>query len=480
MFVARQKIKRSQAYYYRAILIVTFVLSLITDWYDPLIFLLTGTLLLFFLDKLGKGIVLRELIAFHFCFICLVMPWIGYRWYTIANPLARLWVRYMPVNEQIYFAFALPAVAGFTVALCWPIKKNNVDDEGELMFKNILRIKEVLGNRNQIGKHILFIGLISSIVTPFLPVSLQFTGNLLAWSSFSGILYIYFTPNLKYRGLILSAFVLLILEQAVRQGMFTIVAYMGLTIFSFLFLKRKTQMWKKLGMFILSSFMLILVQSVKSNFRTLTWYQGYSGNKTALFADLLSEKLGNGFFNLFTPETFFPLYYRANQGYNIGLVMRRIPTTQDFDNGNKLAIDVASSLVPRFLWTDKPTAGGKYNMKYFTGLTIVGYSTDVGPVGEAYGSFGVIGGIVYMFILGLFIRWAYLLVFKVSRKIPLLLLWIPVFFFQVTYSAENDSLQILNSLVKSAFLIYILYKATPGLFGEGRQFIKRKQRVVPA
>ena len=51
-------------------------------------------------------------------------------------------------------------------------------------------------------------------------------------------------------------------------------------------------------------------------------------------------------------------------------------------------------------------AGGQYNMKYYTGLVIEGWSTNVGPVGEAYGSFGVTGGIMYMFCLGLFIRWA--------------------------------------------------------------------------
>jgi hypothetical protein len=479
MLAVRKKIKRSQSSYYRIIMVVMLFLSIITDWYVPLVFILTGTLLLFFLDKLGKGIVLRELIAFHFCFICLVMPWIGYVWYPISNPLARLWMRYMPVKEDVYFSFALPAVAAFTIALCWPIKKRNVDDEGQHMFNHINRIKAILETQPNIGKHILFIGLISSLAAPFLPVSLQFVGNLLAWSSFAGILYIYFSPRLKYRALILTVFVCLILEQAVLQGMFTIVAYMGLTIFSFLFLRRKTAMWKKLSIFIVSGFMLILIQSIKTNFRQLTWYQGFSGNKTALFAGLLTDKLDAGF-NLFTPASFFPLYYRANQGFNIGLVMRKIPETKPFDNGNKLAIDLASSVVPRFLWPDKPKAGGKYNMKYFTGLNIVGYSTDVGPLGEAYGSFGVMGGIVFMFVLGLFIRWAYSLVFSVSNKIPLVILWIPVLFYQVTYSAENDTLQILNSLTKGAFLIFLLYKTAPGLFGILRQFGKRRQTVVPA
>ena len=85
-----------------------------------------------------------------------------------------------------------------------------------------------------------------------------------------------------------------------------------------------------------------------------------------------------------------------------------------------------------------------------------------------------------MFVLGLFIRWAYAIVFKISRKIPLLLLWIPVLFYQVTYSAENDSLQILNSLVKSAFLIFILYKAVPVYLGRLRNWRRSRQNPVPA
>ncbi len=119
MLIFTDKIKRSKSFYYCLILASTFIISLFTQQLnEPLIFVLSGTVLLFVLDKLGKGIVLRELIALHTCFICLVMPWLGYQWYTIENPLARLWVRYMPVSEDTYFNFALPAVAAFVTTLC--------------------------------------------------------------------------------------------------------------------------------------------------------------------------------------------------------------------------------------------------------------------------------------------------------------------------------------------------------------------------
>ncbi len=155
-----------------------------------------------------------------------------------------------------------------------------------------------------------------------------------------------------------------------------------------------------------------------------------------------------------------------NQGFNITLVMKRIPAQQDYDNGSRLLTTAFSALVPRFLWPDKPEAGGKESMKYFTGLQIEGWSTNVSPLGEAYGSFGPIGGIFYMFMLGLFIRWAYKKVFTIAQKIPLLILWVPVLFYQVTFCMETDSLQIFNSLLKGAFFLWLLYKLTPGWFGK--------------
>ena len=163
---------------------------------------------------------------------------------------------------------------------------------------------------------------------------------------------------------------------------------------------------------------------------------------------------------------FFPVYMRTNQGYNISVVMRRIPAQQDFDEGNRLMTTAASALVPRLLWPDKPKAGGVESMKYFTGYNIEGWSTNVSPLGEAYGSFGPKGGIFYMFCLGIFIRWVYKKVFLNTKKHPLIVLWVPVLFYQITYCMETDSLQIFNSLLKGSFFLWIMYKLLPVWFGK--------------
>ena len=119
-------------------------------------------------------------------------------------------------------------------------------------------------------------------------------------------------------------------------------------------------------------------------------------------------------------DGFFPVYLRTNQGFNISLVMKRIPAEQEFDNGSRLLAHRSIRTGTPFLWPDKPEAGGKESMRYFTGLRIEGWSTNVSPLGEAYGSFGPIGGIFYMFALGLFIRWVYKRVFVTAQKLPLL------------------------------------------------------------
>jgi hypothetical protein len=210
---------------------------------------------------------------------------------------------------------------------------------------------------------------------------------------------------------------------------------------------------------------LILIQSVKHTYRRLTWKEGYQGSKIALFSNLISDKLTN-VNTLFDEGALFPLYYRANQGFNVALVMRRFPSRIPFDNGKNLLLNLASSVVPRLLWPNKPEAGGKFNMKYYVGMDIKTFSTNVGPLGEAYGSFGVTGGIIYMFFLGAFIRWAYKRVYIIAYKLPLLIFWIPVMFYQVTYSAESDTLQILNSVIKSAFFVWMLVKILPKWFGK--------------
>ena len=420
------------------------------------------------LDRLGKGIVLRELIALYSQFVCLVMPAIGYMVYSKQNHLATVWNRFMQVPEDRYFDFALPAEALFTLAICWPIKTRISNDVGPLLFSNLERIKQTLTRMPKTGLTMVIVGLTSWLIASFLPSAAQFIGTLVFWSAFAGVLYIYFTPGIKRKSLYLIGFAVVIFITALQNGMFTLVAYMGITIFSFFFIGKRIALWKKVSIFVVGCAFLLVLQSTKGAYRKYIWHQGFEDNKAALFGNLFVEKLGD-FSGFFSADAFFPFYYRMNQGYNISLVMKRFPEKQEFDYGDNVGLSIISSLVPRLFWPDKPEAGGKFNMKYYTGIQLQeGWSTNVGPLGEAYGSFGGLG-ILFMLFIGCFIRWVYKRVFVLAETTPLLILWIPVIFYQVTYSAESDTLQIFNSVIKSCFFVWLLFKITPSWFGKPKK-----------
>ena len=107
-------------------------------------------------------------------------------------------------------------------------------------------------------------------------------------------------------------------------------------------------------------------------------------------------------------------------------------------------------------------------MLLYTGIYVYGWSTNVGPIGEAYGNFGYWGGWFYLMAFAVFIRYAYNKFISICKRRPILFLWMPVLFFQIVYVMETDSLQAFNSLIKGAVFLFIMYKLFPSLFPKPR------------
>jgi hypothetical protein len=448
--------------------LILFLFSLIIGEVDILVYASIIVCIFMVLDKLGKGIVLRELVALFNSLIYLFMPLMGYYFYTKSNPMAAKFIRYMPMSKEDYFSVALPAITGFIFVLCLPLSGRN-SDEGQGIRAVIDRVKVILTGRLRLGLWMMAIGTLASLLTGNVPIYLLYVVQLLFLTSFVGVLYLFFSGDTPLRNIYLTAFLIFILIVSLRSGMFTIFAYMGMTLFSFLFLNRRVAMWKKLTYFMMGVFVMIILQSVKPEYRSAEQIRGK--NYIELFFHIVGQKLETTD-KLLTPQFMWPIYYRANQGYYVALVQNHIPRVRPYDNGKKLLLVIASAFVPRILWPDKPKSGGLENMKYYAGFTLRGYTMNVGPLGEAYGSFGRNGAIVFMLLLGAFIRAAYRQVFVIARKTPLVVLWIPVIFYEVTYSGENDTLQIVNSILKSSLFVYIIYRAYPDLF-KIRQRFKR-------
>src|SRR6187431_517967 len=134
---------------YSTLLLIILVMSLATNWYGLLSISLLLVILLMILQKIGRGIVLLEVTAFLYVFTCVVMPLAGYEYYSVENPLSKLWVKYMMVPKNTYFSYALPASTCFCLAITWPSFKNHLPDEGVTLSNNIIAIKKLLQkNRN--------------------------------------------------------------------------------------------------------------------------------------------------------------------------------------------------------------------------------------------------------------------------------------------------------------------------------------------
>lgn len=463
--------------FFSGIMCLILIFSIITNLYVLLSIALAVTLLVLILIKIGKGIVLLEVTAFMYVFTCLIMPVVGYSFYSYHDRLSKLWVKYMPINSEVYFSYALPATVCFCIGITLASFRKKAADEGVSVNDAIARMRMQLSVHRNKGFEIMLVGVIISLLSRFLPVAFSYFATLFFFGSFAGLLYIYFSPTFRNKNLVMLLFLAFILWNALQTGMFTIVAYMGITIFSFFQLGKKTMMIKKLVLLLVSVSFFIVLQNVKVIYRKQTWNKAYEGSKVELFSSLFIENIQKGN-ALLGGDAFFPVYSRTNQGYNVALVMKRIPVIQPYDYGDRLVTVFVSAFIPRFLWPDKPEAGGKFNMRYYAGWNIRGWSTNVGPLGEAYGSFGVTGGIIYMFLLGLFLRWVYFRVFYLSGKTPLLICWLPVLFYLITSSAETDTLQILNSIIKSAFFIWLLTIFLPSWFGIIKQLPERRPLVL--
>ena len=168
------------------------LLSFFSNWYGPLCISLLLLLLIMMLYKIGKGIVLLEVTAILYVFTCLIMPLAGYEYYSADNRLSRLWVKYMLVNKDVYFSYALPAISCFCMTITWPSFKNHFPDEGIRLQATITKIKGILNNQKNKGLQIMLVGVLVSLITKFLPVALNYFAVLFFFGSFAGLLYIHF------------------------------------------------------------------------------------------------------------------------------------------------------------------------------------------------------------------------------------------------------------------------------------------------
>jgi hypothetical protein len=238
---------------------------------------------------------------------------------------------------------------------------------------------------------------------------------------------------------------------------------MGALTFILIMLGTKMRFIRKFTFFFIGIFLILVLQAVKPAFRQQTWAGKNQDNKISIFANIFREKMTDPSSLFLNDKGLFAFYVRFNQGQLISNVLRSVPSRFPYAGGETIVTSLAASLVPRVLWPDKPEAGGAYNFKRFLGVNLKGYSANISPFGEAWGNFGLTGGIIFMFFFGLLFNFLFQWLLKIAVYQPSVILWFPYLFFY-SVNMENDVMTMLNSFTKAAILMYFLYKIFPTVF----------------
>ena len=410
--------------------------------YFALIVTLHQFLLLFY--SIGYIIPIRYLFGSFMCLQMLFGPVMAYNGLDIFQAPSSQ----MQVTQAEYFSYVIPAVLAFIVGL--HIRSNNL--KGEVL--NLESIKEFITESKEVPYIFIGIGFISGLLTNFLPGDLAFVIYFLDGFKFIGIFMLILgtrSSNILSLSLVLGS----IAFAALVQGMFHDLLIWLIFLATVLAIRYQPSVYTKIIFVVGFIILAVSIQLLKSDYREATWEKGEEGGITTLAKTYEQNYSGTTFFN---PKTIAESNLRINQGYIITHIMKTVPKKVPFAQGEELNQILVAALLPRFLAPNKLTAGNReVFMKYSRFPIKKGISMGLSSVGDAYINFGVTGGWVFMFILGLLFNQVLKYFHRYSKAFPILLLFTPMVFY---YAIRPDSeLQTnLGHLVKSCVLIFFIFQ----------------------
>ncbi len=397
-----------------------------------------------FLQDLGSRIEVRDLVGFLALTQWIVGPVLAY------NVLPYDELYYMDVSEEVYMNYVVPACAALVLGMYFPFSNERI-----INHEDIDAIKVFLADKKHLGFMIAGIGILSGLAGGFLPKSLSFMFFLLSGLQFVGIYIILFTDT-KYKWYAFAGVMGMAVLSAVKMGMF------GELVLWFMFsllvvaLVLRMSMITKVIIISIGFSLILLIQSTKQEYRMATWYAESNKSNTEIYKEVVSSRLSNPSM-LFETSVLQNMGARLNQGWIIARIIGHMPKKYDFVKGETIETALYAGLLPRVLAPKKAVAGGRANFERFTGTELPETtSMDISLAGEGYANFGVWGGIVFLFFVGVFYNVIITKVIAISKKYPTLVLWLPVLFFQVI-KAETDFATVFNHFTKAAMVAFMIF-----------------------
>ncbi len=447
----------------RNALILTVIFAIYLAIFSEYSLVVNATLLLSwfsfwnFLFALGRIIPVKELTGLLMVVQLLLMPYLDY--YTL-RPMG---VTSMAVNEETYFNFAFPAVIAFYLGIYIPMKKKNID------FTNLLNFpKEDKKKYGRIGICLILIGYLFTILGRLITLpGFEFFLTVLRFFSFVGLFYFMFSGS-KYTILVILAVIIPSTISTIKSTVFIDLIVLLFFLYAFVAIKLRIKPIISFLLIVGISFILIILQSVKMQYRSESWSDrnvAMEKQGVSRFTDLFASKLTG-----LSSETYLLMQLniinRMNQGWIVSRVIKKFPANSIEGGKNFFYNELLGIFLPRFIFPDKPVVGDNAKFRYLTGLPLVKtVAMNVGILGDGYGNFNYRGGILFCFLFGLLINIAINYFYRLVFKTPSLIFWMPLLFFYLM-RAGNEFYIIANWTVKVAIIVATYFYISKRIFGK--------------
>lgn len=371
----------------------------------------------------------------------------------------------IPVSYNALYAYLFGGTFFYIIGLTFPFIGNSIKLSDKQVLSNLKNKSE--NNIYQIQTQFI-VGIFALILSEVSPISVKFILQIIGSYFFvSTIKFILIDNKIKWPYL-LVAFVY-ILNLTFFQGMLGTIVFWAISLFILFSVQMKINLFAIGFLGVTALFFIMILYSAKMEYRVQTWKidttaSGKEGKREIksspnLMFDLILERLSNPAL-IFSISSTLNMAQRINQGLQVGLVMRRIPTREPFTNGEMTIKRPIQSLVPRIFWPSKPLLPDPQDYKRFTGIQLGKYnSVTIGPIGEAYADFGRLG-FIPLFFYGLFIKIIYTYFRSRSEQDPYYMVWFLLIMTGAISHTETTIAGSFNGYLKTLMFLFLMFNTS--------------------
>lgn len=389
------------------------------------------------------GLIIKDSNSYFMPFELMIIIMAGIQW-IVAPTICYLFgsiLYQMSVPESQYMIYTLLMYLPLYIAMLSYHRKRKLCDINDL--------SDFCSSNLRLTIWMITIGLISIFIR-----SQSFFITLFSILYYIGIVMLMLSnPQKSVLIMIVGIFPLLI--RSLSSAMFHDLLIWGMVFILTLFYIKKFTLFKRLGIFIGLLVLVVLLQTIKAEYRSSVWFgSGHNESNIELFANLMVSKASSKTFN----HTLLSVNDRFNQGWIISRIYSHIPTETEYKGGKTILEGIETALLPRFISSSRKNKGEDSRRDFidFTGVHInSNTSMGLSIIGEAYGNFGPYGGFLFMIVWSFILTGFFNLISRLSINNPLWLCLLPMICFTLI-KAETNFLSIINWTVKALIFAYLL------------------------